>query len=374
MLGWAAHLVSANGKEMELQTDFTVPANQIESFVTDVTQMALSLAALLACLQLVHALPPGTKIFGVGMAATGDTELAAALDVLGYNVTQHDHSLTAFLHPDRPVNLSGKYDAVDAVISEPSSMYTAELLAAYPHAKFILTIRSNETAWLHAFKYHSLRLNHTYGGVLPFRVKAMQERFYGSVSFDPATLSARYRDHNEHVVSIVPPAQLLVIDVKAVDAWASLCAFLGRSDGLCANGSTTSFPRNRLPAIRAKLAARQNIISVNPASASSPAYRATRFAYVALLVDPSNSTQREYFLSLLVAIESIRMTGTTNDIIVMILGDIDDEHSAILTQASARVVLIRPVGEPLPVNFEPVDVSLVLMYFTLRWLRPLTAL
>ncbi len=71
-------------------------------------------------------------MFGIGLSKTGTTSLGAALVQLGYRNLHNDRSLVAFLYPDRAVNMSGRYDDLDAVEDLPVALYYKELLVAYP--------------------------------------------------------------------------------------------------------------------------------------------------------------------------------------------------------------------------------------------------
>jgi hypothetical protein len=112
----------------------------------------------------------------------------------------------------------------------PTAGFSRELAAAYPAAKFILTIRSPES-WVDSFSQT----------IYPFvtereRIKAemlpwidMAARVIEKTGFvnglDSAGLRYAFDAHNEAVKATIPTRQLLVYQVK--DGWEPLCAFLG---------------------------------------------------------------------------------------------------------------------------------------------------
>jgi hypothetical protein len=138
-----------------------------------------------------------------------------------------------------------RYDDVDAVSDIPSAIFYRELLAAYPDAKAILTLR-DEDAWWTSIERH---FNHR----APFRDPAAllyQARMQGA-DVPPAVVAGevlrgrlrnlaygspvaieylyrkRFREHNERVRADVPASRLLVMDVTAGEGWDRLCPFLG---------------------------------------------------------------------------------------------------------------------------------------------------
>ena len=100
----------------------------------------------------------GPKVFGVGLSKTGTTSFSAAMNMLGYHSLHNDPTLVHFMHHSRQeletsatsassFNLTGKYDDVDSVWDIPTAAYYRQLHAAYPDAKFILTVRSSPRVW-----------------------------------------------------------------------------------------------------------------------------------------------------------------------------------------------------------------------------------
>ena len=187
------------------------------------------------------------RILGVGLSKTGTTSLADAVRLLGFTCINYDQErLTPLLlgrvrAPDFRV-----YDDVDAVFDIPSAYFYRELLAAYPHAKAILTVRDLDSWWksirahfnevrplthpgpsehLRAILRDRERL-HAHQDELAFRT-ALRNCVYGSTDAREYLFKKRYVEHNERVIADVDPDRLLVIDVTAGQGWRELCPFLG---------------------------------------------------------------------------------------------------------------------------------------------------
>ena len=101
------------------------------------------------------------KVICAGLAKTGTTSLAKALQVLGYNVydfkEHYEFHLQQWLdsfETDRHPNFKEIYQGVDAVTDVPPAFWFAEISATFPEAKVILTVRDSEDAWLKSWKEH----------------------------------------------------------------------------------------------------------------------------------------------------------------------------------------------------------------------------
>ena len=169
-----------------------------------------------------------------------------------------------------------------------------------------------------------------YGGVLPFRLRILTELVYGDANDNKDVWIQHYRAHNERVQQIIPAKQLLVMDISKGDGWEVLCGFLDHADGPCTD-LTTPFPRDNTHEAREMRLAK--------AALAKPQYTAdrnSRFAYVSMLAYPSEPDRRDYFMSFLVAVESIRQTGSTYDIVALLYGPISDDDMALLEAESIK--------------------------------------
>ena len=318
---------------------------------------AVGVALLLACCSTARA---SQKVFGIGLAETGGASLAAALTMLGYNTVLHDDALVPFLHPDSPYNFTHRYDHVDAVVGDPSSHYFKEILQVYPDARIVLTVRAGEQ-WAMRFQDAIADIKAMYANTLPFRAKALIETIYGTTDDDRVLWLSRFYNHKSSVKRLVPEAQLLVLDVHQGQGWAELCPFLNRFDGPCARGADTPFPQVEDDSIMLLTDERKHMIDATEIYANKHR-NVSQYAYVALIADASNLEKRDYLMSLLVAIESLHMAGTKQDIVVLVLGDISDRDARMLRNAGTRLVMVAAIGMPLDVNPEPYGQSIAAIY------------
>ena len=288
------------------------------------------------------------KVFGAGLSKTGTTSLHSALLELGYNAVHHDRMLVPFLSSNRSDNYNyRRYAGLNAVTDIPTAFYYEQLLAAYPTAKFILTIRDEE-AWYASFSAHQADVTAQYGGSLPFRLARLTETVYGSLENNKSLWLSSYNAHNSRVREVIPANQRLIMDITKGDGWSILCPFLEEATGPC-NPDILAldypFPSSNTQGSRnAQNAARK---SVKPHVDAT----ATQYAYVSLLVNPSHGGCSK-LNSLLVAAKSIRQTGSAQDIVVMIYGTVEQHDVDLLSQASIRVVMVGSVGANLEINPE----------------------
>ena len=184
------------------------------------------------------------KVICAGLAKTGTTSLAKALQVLGYNVYDyqehfdfHRQEWLDSFETDRLPNFKKIYEGVDAITDVPPAFWFEEISAVFPDAKIILTVRDSEDAWLKSWK-ENLQLSR-----MPFHVRILmiivpwmrklkhfmatsRLAIYGSCNPEATALyRVKYRQHNERVQAVIPAEKLLVFNVK--QGWKPLCEFLG---------------------------------------------------------------------------------------------------------------------------------------------------
>ena len=199
------------------------------------------------------------KVICAGLAKTGTTSLAKALQVLGYNVYDFKEHFEFHLQQwldsfetDRHPNFKEIYQGVDAVTDVPPAFWFEEISATFPEAKVILTVRDSEDAWLKSWKEH-LQLGSEFVTfyikplfiVVPWMRKAkhfvdtLHQAIYGSFNPEATALyRVKYRQHNERVQAVIPAEKLLVFNVK--QGWKPLCEFLG------CDIPSTPFPRENV--------------------------------------------------------------------------------------------------------------------------------
>ena len=325
--------------------------------------------------------PVGPKVFGVGLSKTGTTSLSRAMSMLGYNSIHNDPTLVHFMHHHNDhrlgsqLDLSGKYDAVDSVWDIPTAAYYKELHAAYPDAKFILTVRETPRKWYDSFlAYLNDYQYYQWGCAIPERIQRLHEFVYGSRNIEENWMDS-YQLHNEEVMAYFQQYatmddQLLVVDVASEDdPWSTLCSFLGRNDGPCDFSHFTEerraeFPRTNTaddhkdldttcPGEALSKALAQPSFSqsttmttahIDPPILTSRPPKKDQFAYVTLLCDPALPDQTQYIRMLLVLLENIRTYDADSDVVVMVHGTILQEQWDLLTAAGLKLVRIDTVG------------------------------
>ncbi len=161
------------------------------------------------------------KIFGIGMFKTGLASLGEALVALGYSYSSGEWYHGKILddpwtldapapQKDLPVLLA-RADEFDAHIDYPWMFRFREMSAAFPDARFILTVRKPENV-ARSHRNHR-RSSGTMEADLP-----SAERIIG-----------RYLDHGRLVFDhFQGKRNLLVMNIEAGQGWEPLCKFLER--------------------------------------------------------------------------------------------------------------------------------------------------
>lgn len=274
------------------------------------------------------------KVFGLGLSQTGTASLGGAFEKLGFKNIHNDNRLVQFLNPVS--NFSWRiYDNVNSVEDLPTALYYKEVAAAYPNSKFVLTIRS-EQAWFGSINKSVAARKQLNGGVLPFRVKELHKKAYGSFEPDRDLWIKNYRQHNERVMATFSKERLLVMNVvEKGQGYKELCLFLGITHGVC-NGSGSAFPYKS-----------DTLYSTEIAEETKSQQRCNQtnlkgFAYVVHLTEPSDPSRRPYFISMLILLKSLRETGNNYDFVFMYAGVLDTFDRE--TVLSYERVVIRPTG------------------------------
>lgn len=188
------------------------------------------------------------EVIGAGCGRTGTASLKKALETLGYPCyhmfevvkNQHEPKWERALSAPKNADWQGIFEGFRATVDFPASVAYEELMAAYPDAKVILSVR-DAPGWA---KSVLDTIWSPYAGELsyvqaPFRrsfqrmCTAFRKRFFededGGVASgaigDEAALAAAFEAWNAKVIATVPKERLLVF--RASDGWGPLCAFLG---------------------------------------------------------------------------------------------------------------------------------------------------
>ncbi|MGI9246916.1 MAG: sulfotransferase family protein [Steroidobacteraceae bacterium] len=183
----------------------------------------------------MSAAPWAGKIFGIGFYKTGTTTLFEALQVLGYRTINGDtpgsypgadDGATLIRQIDAGDYRLPTFDLFDAFTDNPYFTIWRELLAQFPDAKYILTVR-DEQRWIDScVRFYANR-----------RIRPMRVWMFGPHA-DPSRSAASrqawidaYRAHNAAVrahFAGAPAGQFIELDLVRQPRWDELCAFLGR--------------------------------------------------------------------------------------------------------------------------------------------------
>jgi hypothetical protein len=180
------------------------------------------------------------QVIGAGFGRTGTMSMQAALEILGYRcyhmkeVTEHEGHLDAWhalVDERESMNWQWLFRDFQATVDFPACTYYRELMAEYPDAKVVLTVRDADR-WFDSFE----TLQNTTDSFRIFRFIPRARRFLAFVDTllpkvfgnprDRAACVEVFERHNREVQSAVPAERLLVFRVQ--DGWEPLCQFLGR--------------------------------------------------------------------------------------------------------------------------------------------------
>ena len=187
------------------------------------------------------------KIFCIGRNKTGTTSLRDALQALGFGIG-HQPTGELLMEDWAARNFAPliRYcRSADAFKDVPFSLdYTYQALdAAYPGARFVLTVRDSARQWYGSLTTAHTRLigkerlptaddlrEHVYHG-RPGWMWRQHQLVYGadeSTLYDEALYTAHYERHNERVLDYFGhrPDDLLVLNVAHAGAMEALCAFV----------------------------------------------------------------------------------------------------------------------------------------------------
>lgn len=186
------------------------------------------------------------KVIGVGFGRTGTMSLKHGLEMIGFAPCYHmveviqnkSHiplwqEATEAVAQGEVVDWSKIFEGYEAAVDYPTASYYKELVAAYPEAKVVLTVRDPER-WYDSTLETIYQLGH-----MPWRVEAFvpgfkqmqtmvqaavwQKVFNGRFTDKPYAIAC-FEEHIDQVKAFVSPQKLLIFSVK--DGWEPLCNFL----------------------------------------------------------------------------------------------------------------------------------------------------
>lgn len=181
------------------------------------------------------------KLIGAGYGRTGTDSLKEALELLlGGRCYHMKEVLADDAHLDRWVEFGAKgrqgmdwralFADFDATVDWPAANYYRELMAVYPDAKVLLSVRDPDR-WFDSLQalvrisraFRRLRFVPKFG-----KFTRMIDTVVWPHLKDPSDRQecvADFKAHIEAVKADVPPEKLLIFDVR--EGWAPLCEFLG---------------------------------------------------------------------------------------------------------------------------------------------------
>jgi hypothetical protein len=180
------------------------------------------------------------SVIGAGVGRTGTNSLRLALNQLGLGPCYHMTELAQSFPVSVPLWLSALegradweaiYKGYASAVDWPTAGFYRELHAAYPSAKFILTVRNPES-WAESFS-ETIYKQLTLADQAPAVFKPWFDMAIGVVrksgfpfGLDVAGLQKAFVANTDAVKAAIPVDQLLVYEIK--DGWEPLCAFLGK--------------------------------------------------------------------------------------------------------------------------------------------------
>ncbi|MEA9564340.1 MULTISPECIES: sulfotransferase [unclassified Xanthomonas] len=177
------------------------------------------------------------RIIGAGLGRTGTLSLKLALEHLGLGRCYHAMELAAQLRQALPLwehAIDGQpdWDAIfasyTATTDYPGCCFWPQLVAHFPHAKVILTVRDPD-AWfdsVHATIFSGDGSVPSLFGDQGQRLSRFLRRELGERIGDRAFMTDYFRRWNQTVIERVPAQRLLVLDADTETGWERLCTFL----------------------------------------------------------------------------------------------------------------------------------------------------
>ena len=182
-------------------------------------------------------------IIGAGFPRTGTMSLKHAIEHLRGTQCYHmiefvrQSSHIAFWEKafaQKDVSWTDFLKDCSGIVDFPGSLFVEQLLKAYPNAKVILTIRDEEQ-WFESMKSTVLATRKKNTDVPPELKNIMKnlasmreliwDRHFEGRQLEPDFMIAQYRKHNQKVKQLVPPKQLLEMEIS--EGWNPLVEFLG---------------------------------------------------------------------------------------------------------------------------------------------------
>ena len=177
------------------------------------------------------------KVIGAGLGRTGTLSLKLALEHIGFGRCYHMSEMLSQIRSHLPLWIDSakgdpRWDTIferyQSTTDYPGCMFWRELVAKYPEAKVILSMRDPDK-WFESGAATVFSPEHR----ARFEGNPMMAEFFRLTVFgdleqnlgDRAKMVEYFNAWNQSVIDEVPPDKLLIH--RSSDGWEPLCAFLG---------------------------------------------------------------------------------------------------------------------------------------------------
>lgn len=175
-------------------------------------------------------LDPKTKVFGIGLSKTGTSSLDGALNDLGISSIHYPHDPATYRELTHGIYQLSVLERYQGVTDIPVAPFYPQLDAAYPDAKFILTVRDPDK-WYRSVEAHWSFMREWSARDEHFRrfSEYITACVYGAHECQQDRFLHVYHEHEAAVRRYFEGREddLLVIDVCAGEGYEKLCPFLG---------------------------------------------------------------------------------------------------------------------------------------------------
>ncbi len=180
------------------------------------------------------------KVIGAGFGRTGTLSLKSALETLGFGPCYH--MIEVWSHPEvadfweragegGDIDWDEVFGEYGATVDWPGCAFWRELVAAYPDAKVLLSVRDPQRWWESfsstVLKQMALPPSEDPGvrSIQRVGLNVVAQRSFAGYDPEEAGFTAAFEAHNAAVTSGVPADRLLVY--RVTEGWSPLCDFLG---------------------------------------------------------------------------------------------------------------------------------------------------